>query len=308
MPDSFPVAGVTVFCNEFDRLLTFREYLLQCREELSEHIIVDNNSSAEFKTELLRTFSGLSKILYLDKNMGVTGANNAGILHLLQNTDAAAVFILVNDVEMQPGAVTSMKNALSADKHIGIVGPVLVKRDRMTIEEVGGITDKINFTVIKLFEGKPFPTEVSDQTEVDFICGGAYMVKREVFEKAGILDEKLFMYCDETEFNHRVQKFGWKLFIIGSAVAYHMHPGSISADKPGPVYYNTRNQFYIIKKHRGTFAFIIFSIRKMISAPIQVLRYNRKGMHELAAAFVRGTLAGIFLRMNKADSYKLWNS
>jgi GT2 family glycosyltransferase len=64
--------------------------------------------------------------------------------------------------------------------------------------------------------------------EVDVVMGAYMLIRREVFEKAGSLDESYFMYTEEIEFCYRAKKQGYKIYFTPSAQIIHYGGGSSS--------------------------------------------------------------------------------
>ncbi len=65
--------------------------------------------------------------------------------------------------------------------------------------------------------GQPFP--------IDFALGAALMVRREAIQAAGLMDEGYFMYAEEVDWCWRIQRAGWPLYCVPSALVVH-HGGA----------------------------------------------------------------------------------
>ena len=86
---------------------------------------------------------------------------------------------------------------------------------------------------------KPNVPDAKTTVEVDWINGAFLMVKKEVIEKAGLLDEDFFLYAEEAEWCSRIKRFG-KLCIYGQYSVVHLQ-GEVSNDAfntTGKGYYN----------------------------------------------------------------------
>ena len=57
--------------------------------------------------------------------------------------------------------------------------------------------------------------------EVEIASGAAMLVKREVFERAGLLDEAFFLYYEETDWCLRVRQAGYRILAVPSSVVWH---------------------------------------------------------------------------------------
>ena len=84
------------------------------------------------------------------------------------------------------------------------------------------------------------------------------MVKREVIEKVGLLDEKYFAYFEEVDFCYRVKKAGYKILYIPQSKLYHKVSSTTKKYFNGLInYYKFRNRLYFLKKHLPFEQFLI---------------------------------------------------
>src|SRR4029077_1167095 len=81
-----------------------------------------------------------------------------------------------------------------------------------------------------------------------FCCA---LVPAQAFRDAGTLDERFFMYYEETDFIRRAQVSGYTLRYEPSSVIYHRESGSSGGGwmTPFKQYYATRNRIYLVRKH-----------------------------------------------------------
>ncbi|MCD1654648.1 glycosyltransferase family 2 protein [Treponema zuelzerae] len=92
-------------------------------------------------------------------------------------------------------------------------------------------------------DGLLFNTE----KEVQFACGAAFCINKELFHKIKGFDELFFMYYEDTDLSARVKKKGFPIIFCPSAIVRHIHSGS-SKNNPRIRFYIFRNQLlYIIK-------------------------------------------------------------
>ena len=77
------IAAITLTRNDDFRLVPWKMYFKDYKDELYEHIVVDNGSTPEYQRKLREAFPDSTHI-ELGYNGGCTGAYNAGIRHALQ--------------------------------------------------------------------------------------------------------------------------------------------------------------------------------------------------------------------------------
>ncbi|KKR71236.1 MAG: Glycosyl transferase family 2 [Candidatus Levybacteria bacterium GW2011_GWC2_40_7] len=82
--------------------------------------------------------------------------------------------------------------------------------------------------------------------ETPFITGCSLVVRREVVERVGMLDDKYFLYLEDLDWNIRIQKAGYKTIYFPKSIVWHVNAGS--SGRPGnPMheYYFTRNRLFL---------------------------------------------------------------
>ncbi|HUD44319.1 MAG TPA: glycosyltransferase family 2 protein [Patescibacteria group bacterium] len=218
-------------------------------------IIVDNNSTNPFslsENEKKETIT----LIRLDKNTGFVGGYNAGIKEALKR-HADYIMIVNNDTIMDPNMIKNLLEVLDSDPKIGVTTPKIYfakghefHKDRYTQEELGkvfwfagGYMDWNN--VISLHRGVD---EVDhgqyDKIEkTDFASGCCMLFKREVLEKVGLFDERYFLYYEDADLNQRIEKAGYAIYYVPTAVLVHINASSSGgAGNKLHDYYLTRNQ------------------------------------------------------------------
>jgi GT2 family glycosyltransferase len=288
------IASVTPTYHDDHQLDQWVSLAREYRPALFAHIIVDDASAQEYRDELRRRFPD-SILVERRKNGGLTSAYNDGIRMALAQ-GAEAVLLIVPDMRLPLGSLRLMIAALERNPDVGIVGPILFKRDGR-LQEFGGSINPATFEVSKPYWDKPWDDAIPAELAVDFICGGINLTRREVFEQIGLQDERLMMYADESDFDYRAKHAGWKLLVLREAVAHHLHSGESSDDKSRPVYLMTRNRLYLVRKHTGTRAMLAAARSMILDIPITVARKSlRDRRPEIAWAYIRGIASGIFSR------------
>ena len=141
-------------------------------------------------------------IVVAGERRGFTKTVNDG-LQLVTSDD---VCILNDDiVDFQQDWLIKLSNTLHSDPKYGIVGP-------------GGksATDPAR-------HGKPGMTGIQECNQLSYWC---VLIKRQVIDKIGILDNRFIHYCSDNEYNDRARKAGFKLVWVKSVFLKHVHHGS----------------------------------------------------------------------------------
>jgi N-acetylglucosaminyl-diphospho-decaprenol L-rhamnosyltransferase len=200
---------------------------------LAVEVIVVDSDSGDGSVAMVRQEFPTVIVLEPTENTGFARGNNLGI----KRARGGAVLLLNPDTELTVGALRTMLNALRADATVGVVGPRLrypdgsIQSSRRRFPTLA--TAFVESTVVQEW----WPTHpaiaryrMDDRPEdrpqdVDWLVGACLLVRRAVFARAGLLDERLFLYSEEPEWCWRVRKAGWRVRYVPAAEVWH-HEGT----------------------------------------------------------------------------------
>jgi len=228
-----------------------------------EIIVVDNSSTDDSYEALKERLPGKVRLLRSEGNCGWSGGNNIGIRAALKN-GADAVLLLNDDTEVTPGFLSRLLEVLNRGCNVGIVGArnmLFDRRDKPWM--YGGLFDHRTFRVSQI---ESDGIETGKEYEVDYVPGSCMLVKRQVFDKVGLIDERFFFYGAALDFSLRARQKGFRSLYVPSAVIYHKVSVSFGDfNAPKNRYYWFRARFLLIKKHRGVVLAFLVMVKEMIS-------------------------------------------
>ncbi|HEX2905692.1 MAG TPA: glycosyltransferase family 2 protein, partial [Phototrophicaceae bacterium] len=244
-----------------------REDTLACLRSL-EHltypntdIIVVDNQSADGTVAAVRQAHPNITIIETGANLGFTGGNNVGIRHALEH-NADYIMLLNNDTVVAPDLIDIMIEVMEADPTIGVGGPMLYYYSAPeTIWSAGGSIDwqRGTTSMIGLNEDDHAQYGLSPRP-TDFVSGCCLLARRGVWERAGLLDEKFFMYYEETEWCVRASRAGFKIVHIPMAMLWHKISIEQRAASPRTHYYMTRNRLLFLRRTGAGFRPLLFTL------------------------------------------------
>jgi hypothetical protein len=188
-------------------------------------------------------------------NLGWSGGNNAGIRRALA-AGADYLWILNNDVEVEPDCIPNLIHMAESGGRPAIVGPRIYyyqPRDEVWFEggEVSLKDLKSEHCSNERFRRLPMNER--------YISGCALMVRREVFDRIGIIDERYFIYYEDTDFCLRAAAAGFGIDVEMSAIMYHKvgsYSGGVSKQiNPFHAYHILRSGMLFWRKHLGFWRF-----------------------------------------------------
>ena len=160
------------------------------------------------------------RIIELDRNLGYPGNNNVGIRAAVES-GADWVFVLNEDTVLAPDCVAQLVEEGQRDPRIGVVGPMVYHHDEPdVIQSAGGGFTRF-WQEFHRGQNEPDRGQFREPSPVQWISGCAILVRRGVIETAGLLDERFFIYWDETEWCVRAGKAGWRIVHVPAAKVWH---------------------------------------------------------------------------------------
>ncbi len=219
-------------------------------------LCVDNGSHDGSLEKIKQAHPDIS-YLELAANLGYAGGNNAGISRAMEQ-GADYIWILNNDTLADKSACSGLLSAFEKKPGTGAAGSrILCYPDKKTTWFAGGIYRKFSGTTSHYLENKQDTgIKVLDGARLDYVSGCSMMLSRQAIEKAGMLDEKLFLLFEETDICARIKKSGMAVTMAADSTVYHKVSKTFP-DSPLRLYYFTRNRLYISRKHFPAFLFFV---------------------------------------------------
>ena len=96
-------------------------------------------------------------------------------------------------------------------------------------------------------------------SEVDSLCGAAMMVRREVIDNVGLMDESYIMYGDDIDWCYRIKKSGWKIYYVPEAEIIHYggRGGSRNRSFRNIFEFHRAMKVFYIKHYSGECLFLV---------------------------------------------------
>jgi GT2 family glycosyltransferase len=258
-----------------------REYLLPCVESIfeKEHgisqevIVVDNGSQDGSREEVKKKFPSIH-LIENKKNLGFAKAANQG----LEKASGRYLLLLNPDTQVKHGAIERLVSFMESHSEVGVVGGQLLNSDGSRQNSIANFpsltTELFNKNLLRWLFPTRFPGKERiylEPIEVDSVIGACMMVRRDVLEQVGSLDEDYFLFLEETDWCYRIKRKGWKVFHVPQAEIIHFQGKSAENEmaRAKIEYYHSRYLFF--KKHRGRFQWILLPIGLMMKLWVECI-------------------------------------
>ncbi|MFH1768089.1 MAG: glycosyltransferase family 2 protein [Candidatus Omnitrophota bacterium] len=217
------------------------ELTKNCLQSLFRHfrpgdnLIIVNNGSGRQTSDYLEFFSKQNKavsvqLINLYPNRGYIKAVNAG----MQRTKGESVCLLSNDTVVTRGWLNTMCEIIELEPNVGIVNPLsntfgVHWPKNKTLEEFAGS--------LSLDRGK--------YSETSGCVGFCMLIRREVIEKIGYLDETYGRgYFEDSDYSRRAQKYGFKCVIAKGAYVWHREHSTFASKEIEELFERNRVIFH----------------------------------------------------------------
>ena len=262
-------------CRAVVVIVNFRtaELTINCLQSLTGEVegvpgmgvVVADNASGDGFAERIESairaegWSSWATVLRLGRNGGFAFGNNAAIREALKAGPAPDYFLLLNpDTIARPGAVEELVSFMDSRPEVGIAGSLLEdargtvqqsahrKPSPLTELESGARLRPLS----RLLHGQAGCLQARDVPwPCDWVSGASMMVRREVLETAGLMDEGYFLYYDEVDLCSRARDHGWQVWSVPASRVMHLE-GAVTGfrdvrTRRGRYWYDSRRRFFI---------------------------------------------------------------
>ncbi|HEX9696767.1 MAG TPA: glycosyltransferase family 2 protein [Actinomycetota bacterium] len=212
-------------------------------------IVVDNASGDGSAQRIASALPGI-ELIESKTNLGYAGGNNLGIRAALAG-GADAILVLNNDLTIEPGCVAALGGALEANPRWGMAAPLsLLAGDGEIVDFFTGEVLLDHAALRAPGRDEPRGVRFTEPSETGYVTGSAMLIRREVIERAGLLDERYFLVWEDVEYSLRVRKAGFALGATPDAIVRHARSASFG-DEASPLqrYFFVRNPYLLIRTH-----------------------------------------------------------
>lgn len=219
-------------------------------------------------------WGGWASVTAIRPNRGFTGGNNVILREALASENKPQYLLLLNsDTIVLPKALDALVDFMDAHPKVGIAGSRLetpegdvhvsaFRYHTIANEFDRGMRLGIVSKVLSRWSLTPPPP--SEACEAPWVAGASMIVRREVFEQIGLLDEDYYTYFDDIDLCMRAKKAGWPTWYVPASRVIHLvgcttkisDPSKEQVQKRRPNYWYQARARFFIKSYGAVYAAI----------------------------------------------------
>ena len=231
------------------------DVLSECLESISntnfenfETIVVDNASTDNSVASVRSNYPNV-KLIENDKNYGYAGGCNIGA----EAASGDFLIFLNNDTVQEKDWISNLIKTINSDDKIAAVQPkILNYYDRNVFDYAGGSGGHMDIYCFPFARGRIFSFQENDEGQYNnkekcfWSSGTCFMIRRELFQKAGGFDDSFFAHMEEIDLCWRLYAMGFEVWVEPASVVYHKNALTLPMYSHKKYYLNHRNSLLML--------------------------------------------------------------
>ncbi|MBI4286103.1 MAG: glycosyltransferase family 2 protein [Chloroflexi bacterium] len=229
-------------------------------------VIVVDNASTDGSPEIVRKEFPPARLIINGRNLGFAAGNNIGI----KAARGELVVLFNNDASADPHWLARLGEGILSSPGTGIAsGPIYYREPKDMLWGIAGRFDVLSGMTWHLGQ---YDREVLLSNDFDYIPFCAVLIRKEVFDQIGFLDERFFISSEDVDFCLRARQAGYKLKIVADAVVWHAVSASTRKEPSRRHLLDLESEFKLTLKWLPWFYLPLSLILKLTAIPVaQVL-------------------------------------
>jgi len=224
-------------------------------------------------------------------NKGFAAGCNIGIRYALEKSENGYIWLLNNDTVIDKDALIHLVNIAESNQNIGACGSKLLYYDKPdTIQAIGGGTITPKYGITKhLGVNEKDIGQYDKEIDLDYLTGASFLVKLDAIKKTGIMDEKYYLYFEDTDWAIRIKNCGYSLKYEYKSIVYHKENATTGKQSPNQDYYIMRNTVIFLRKYYSFRYYFFGSIISFMGKVFnRIRRRQMKNLIKVIKAFING--------------------
>ncbi len=263
-------AGLTIDCL---RSINAERNDVALRVVVVDNLSGDGSAQQILSAVLKEGWQDWVSVVEAPRNGGFAYGNNIAIRQFLREDPGLRYVLLLNpDTLVRPGAFRSLLDFMNQHPDAGMAGGIS--------EDMDGTRQHCSFrfpsvateflsharlgAISRLFSRWDILAGMPDKPErVGWVSGAHLIIRREVIDQIGLLDETFFLYFEETDFIRRASRAGWECWHVPASRVVHLvgqSSGLVNdpvTRKPLPDYWFESRRRYFVLNHGRIYACLV---------------------------------------------------
>lgn len=266
-------------------------------KDVDSEVIVIDNGSTDGSLEWLAKQDKI-KLFKNKKNFGFSRGNNRG----MKASRGKYILLLNSDTEFVEDSLSKMINWMNDHPSVA-VATCMLKNPDGSIQATGGcfptlprvllwatfLDDLPLLDMLGMYH--PHARGVArnyymHERKLDWVTGAFFLMRREILEKVGFLDEDFFMYVEELEYCYRIKKAGWG--VVYTPITEIVHIGGASGVRENAVLGEFRNLKLFYSKHKSFLELALLVVLLKVAAILRIFIFGLiLGRKEVAKIYAK---------------------
>lgn len=252
------VSIIIVNWNTCDILSDCLVSIYEQTENVEFEVIVIDNNSGDASVEVIKKKFPQVRLIENSVNRGFAAANNQGIA----TAKGRYVLLLNSDTIVLDNAIAKTVRFADTYPEAAVVGCRVLNPDRTLQPTCFMFPSLLNMLLSSSYLYKVFPNSRffgrermsrwarDNVREIDVVTGCFMLIRREAIDQVGVMDERFFMYGEETDWCYRFTQAGWRVVFTPGAEIVHLRGASSRQIKPEMRLQLSGSILLFLKKHR----------------------------------------------------------
>ncbi len=266
-----------------------RQFLAPCLSALQktihnishEVIMVDNNST-DGSVHYVHTHFPATRVVQNQRNVGFAAANNQGI----RVAKGTFILLLNPDTVVTATAVAKLVDYARNNPRVGILGcRVLNLSGQLQWDSCGHFLTPATLCFRLMGLEKIFPRSKifgrrllyywprNSSQQIDWVSGVCMLIRRQLIEEAGLLDEQFFAYYEDMDYCRRASTDNYITFFLHDAQIYHVLSTSWREGSEKQLMVSLRSEKRYLKKYYGSLGVFFFNTLYVYGSSIRLLAH-----------------------------------
>jgi len=255
-------------------------------------IWVVDNASTDDSPQMVRERFPQVHLIENRENLGFARANNQAI----HRCKGSYILLLNPDTLVTSGALQGLVDFLDKHPDAGAAGAKILNPNG-SLQISSHPRPTLSREIWRLFHLDSFSPyaeypltkwETNRTQEVDLLMGACLLLRKEVLDKVGVLDEEYFMYSEEIDLCYRIQRAGWRLFWVPQVEVVHFG-GQSTQQVPTEMFLNLyHGKIKYFRKHNGGLSAQIYklilrmaALSRIMLAPFVIFEHSSRRQKHL---------------------------